>query len=85
MSEFFHVSIATPERVVYHGDAGSLMVPAKYGYLQVLAHHAALIASLIPGEITVQDNTGQNKTFSLKGSGFLQVSHNTAKVLLDNL
>jgi len=83
MANLFNISIVTPEKIIYHGEIRSVIVPAKFGYLEVLAHHAALIAQLAPGKITVQDGNGENKLFSLKGSGFLQVAHNSAKLLLD--
>ena len=83
MAELFHVNITTQDKVVYDSDAVSLVAPAEMGYLGVLAHHAPLITGLVPGKITVRDNFGETFSFKSTGSGFLEVSNNNARLVLE--
>ena len=83
MTNQFHVNITTQDKVVYNADAVSLVAPGEMGYLGVLAHHAPLIASLVPGKITVRDAFGEAFSFKSTGSGFLEVSNNNAHLVLE--
>jgi F-type H+-transporting ATPase subunit epsilon len=85
MANTFRLSIFTPDTAVFSGEAVSLIVPAEGGYLGVLAHHASLIAALVSGVLTVKDAFGSSKVFQSSGTGFLEVSHNQATVLLDKV
>ena len=85
MSASFRVNIMTPERSAYEADIVSLIVPAEEGYLGVLAHHAPIIARLKPGNIIVCDKSDKLVNFTLNGTGFLEVSGNSAALLLDSL
>lgn len=81
----FNVHIVTPAKEIFSGDVSSLVVPGEGGYLGVLANHAALVANLVPGEITLKDTSGKPVTFSSKGKGFLEVLKNKATLLLDSV
>ena len=85
MSAIFNVNIVTPQKIVYEGLAASLVVPAEFGYLGVLAHHAPIVASLVRGTITVRDSSGHSRTFGCPGKGFLEVAGNAATLLLDSV
>ena len=85
MAAAFHVNITIPDRVVYEGEAISLVVPAQLGYLGVLAHHAPIIAQLRPGKIILRDPHDKRTDFNLKSNGFLEFSDNTATIMLDSL
>jgi F-type H+-transporting ATPase subunit epsilon len=83
MAETFHLTVLTPERPVLDEDVVSIVAPGAQGYLGVLAHHAPLITSLVPGKLSVREGTGeQERTFAISG-GFLEVSENTATILAD--
>ena len=85
MAATFHVSVILPDRVVFDGEISSLIVPARKGYLGVLAHHAPIIAQLKPGTITLRDPGDKITGFDLKANGFLEFSGNKATILLDSL
>jgi F-type H+-transporting ATPase subunit epsilon len=85
MPAIFHANIILLGKVVYQGDISSMIVPAERGYLGVLAHHAPIIARLNPGKITLRDSIGKTMNFILNGNGFLEVSGNTATLLVDSL
>ncbi len=78
----FKLSVVTPEKVVFEQDVRSIVAPGSQGYLGVLTDHAPLITALIPGNLTVTDNDGNEVDYSVSG-GFLEVSGNVATVLAD--
>lgn len=85
MASTFRLNITLPSKIIYDGEASSLIVPAELGYLGVLAHHAPIIARLKAGEITVRDSVGKDISFELDSNGFLEFSENKATLLLDSL
>jgi len=85
MASLFRLNITLPSQVVYDGSASSLIVPAEFGYLGVLAHHAPIIARLKPGKITLRDSSGKIAGFDLDSNGFLEFSDNKATLILDSL
>ncbi len=82
-SKLFQLEILTPRHKVFSGQVASLVVPAAEGYLGVLANHAPIIAALQPGKIICRNEAGSTQVFQAAGSGFLEVDHNRATVLMD--
>jgi len=78
----FQLSILTPERAVFEGAVEYLEVPGSEGYFGVLAHHAALVAALASGALTVRRAGGGEQRWRVAG-GFFEVSANRATVLAD--
>ena len=72
----FTVEIVTPERLVFQGEAVSLVAPAAHGSLEVLSGHAPLTAALQAGKILIRDQSGNVRTFENAGGGFLSVERN---------
>jgi F-type H+-transporting ATPase subunit epsilon len=84
MASTFHLSILTPEKSVYSGEVEYVQVPGSEGYLGVLAHHAALVTALAPGDLTVRRPGGSEEKLTVSG-GFFEVSNNQATVLADSV
>jgi len=84
MATTFRVTVLTPERTAFEGEAVHLLAPGAEGYLGVLAHHAPLITSLQPGRLAVRTPDGVEHGFRVTG-GFLEVSDNVARVLADGV
>jgi len=84
MEKKFKVDILTPSQTVYSGEAVSLVVPAYYGYLGILANHAPLIARIMPGKITLRVASKESRVIISKGEGLVEVSGNNVNILLDN-
>lgn len=82
MATTFQVTVLTPERAVFEGEAIHLLAPGSEGYLGVLAHHAPLLTGLMPGRLAVRTPDGREQEFQVTG-GFLEVSDNSARVLAD--
>lgn len=78
----YHLSIVTPEEIVFEGEVISLIAPGTVGYLEVLSHHAPLITILQKGKVTITDANKQKKEWHITG-GALEVSENKASVLVD--
>lgn len=85
MASLFGVNILTRESTVYSGQTSSLVAPGELGYLGVLAYHAPLVTTLVPGNITLKEPSGQIVTFKSKGKGYLNVMKNEATLLLDSV
>lgn len=83
MEKLFHLDVLIPEKNKFSGEVSSLIVPAQFGYLGVLANHAPLMAKLVPGKITTRDASGKTSTMQIYSNGFLQVVENNATLLLE--
>ena len=81
-SETMKLEILSPEKILYRGDATSVGLPGKCGYMTVLPGHAAMIAELDAGLLTyLKPQEGEQKYFV--GGGFVEVRDNQVRVLVD--
>lgn len=80
----FKISIATPEKILFEGEASSLIAPGKSGYFGILVDHAPLIAMLGPGKITIKYGTTGNTAFDCRSAGILEVLKNNVSILVDD-
>ena len=69
------VSIITPEKSLYKGDATSVTVPSQMGPFTMLEHHAAIVAILEKGKVVITDSNSEQHEFAIKG-GFCEQHHN---------
>lgn len=81
----FALEILTPNRTVFTGAVVSLVAPGALGYLGVLADHAPLITTLVPGKVTLRDTHGKPKVLTSTRCGLLEVHHNQVSLLADEL
>ncbi len=71
------VTILSPEKILYTGEAESVAVPGTKGRFEVLRNHAPIISTLRPGTVTV---AGQ-APFALEVTGgFVEVARNEVTV-----
>jgi F-type H+-transporting ATPase subunit epsilon len=59
-----------------------MIIPGSEGYLGVLTDHAPLITAVIPGKLTIKDESMQEIILSVT-YGFFEISSNTASLLID--
>ncbi len=85
MQKSFFLNILIPEKTLYKGSAESITVPGEIGYLGILAEHAPLMTTLVPGKIVVRGEKDSNAVFHSKGKGFLEVLKNKVTVLLETI
>lgn len=69
------VSIITPEKSLYQGEAQSVTVPSLQGPFTMLEHHAAIVAILEKGKVVLIDNNHERQEFAIEG-GFCEQHQN---------
>jgi len=76
------VRVVSPEKVVFQGEAGALVVPAWDGMLGILPSHAPMIALLGMGKLTVERPGGGAEEYHIAG-GVLKVEKNEVVILTE--
>jgi F-type H+-transporting ATPase subunit epsilon len=71
--------LATPEKLVYSGEADSLVIPGLDGYFGVLPNHASMVSVLDIGELKIR-NDNQEYYYAIEG-GFCEISNNKVIIL----
>ena len=82
MADRLKVSVISPEKTVFEGEADQVVVPAWDGQLGVLRGHAPMLVLLGEGELRVTTG-GSDQKFQISG-GFLQVADNVVTVLSEH-
>lgn len=85
MEKSFILEILTPKGKAFSGEVRSLVAPGSLGYLGVLANHAPLVTTLVPGKVVVRDSSGATRTFQSLEAGFLEVYRNRVSLLADEI
>lgn len=75
------VSIISPEKSVYDGEATAVVAPAYDGEVGILPHHAAFMTLLGAGRLVVRRDQSADE-FRVRG-GFLQVRDNTVRIVAE--
>lgn len=76
-----HVSVVSPERVLFEGEADAVVAPAFDGLVGILPRHAPFLTLLGNGRLTVRRKS-QDTAFQVS-QGFLQVLADRVKVVAD--
>lgn len=75
------VTLISPERPLYDGDASAVVVPAFDGEVGILPRHAPFLTLLGRGTLTISVPGGANR-FAVEG-GFLQVVEDVVRVVAE--
>ncbi len=75
------VSVISPERVLFEGEADAVVAPAFDGEVGILTDHAPMMTLLGRGTLRIGSGGG-SKQFAVEG-GFLQVVNNTVRVVTE--
>ncbi len=75
------VSVISPEKVLYEGDATAVVAPAFDGEVGILQRHAPMMTLLGRGVLRVT-GAGQEERFTIDG-GFLQVADDQVRVVTE--
>jgi len=78
----FKVSFATPDKLIFNGEAISLSLPGSQGSFEVLADHAPIMSLLTIGCIVLVDKDKQTSTWDIS-TGYFEMSHNQASILAE--
>lgn len=76
----YKLKIITAEKIFYEGTVVSTTAPAELGYMGILAHHAPLVATCVPGNLYFREADGTEHNFQMD-SGFLEVLNNQVTIL----
>lgn len=75
------VSVISPERTLFDGDATQVVAPAYDGEVGILTGHAPMMALLGRGTLRVSEGGGERR-FTVEG-GFLQVVDDHVRVVTE--
>ena len=78
----FKFELVSPERILFSGEAVSVIVPSVEGEMTVLAGHAPVVAVLKPGIVLVQTDTANGKEFFVSG-GLAEVNATSVTILAE--
>ncbi len=75
------LEIITPEKTIFSGEVTDVYLPGSEGEMGVLEMHAALVTSLVPGELRYHVD-GAEEALAI-GTGFAEVTQERVLVLTD--
>ncbi|MCF6320433.1 MAG: F0F1 ATP synthase subunit epsilon [Rhizobiaceae bacterium] len=73
MAESFAFELVSPEKLLLSEQAMQVVVPGTEGYFTVMANHAPVMATMKPGVVEVELESGDKKRILIRG-GFADVS-----------
>ncbi len=79
----FQVHILAADRTLYEGPCVSLTIPASDGERGILAHHASMMAAIVPGMLRYQP-PGEEVRLAAVSPGMVKVENNEVLVLVDS-
>ncbi len=79
----FQVHILAADRTLYEGPCVSLTIPASDGERGILAHHASMMAAVVPGVLRYQP-PGEEIQLAAVSPGMVKVEANEVLVLVDS-
>lgn len=82
MAERIAVSVISPERTIYEGDADLVVAPAWDGEVGILSNHAPMLTLLGKGDLRIRRGEREDRFFV--SGGFLQVAENVVTVLSEH-
>jgi F-type H+-transporting ATPase subunit epsilon len=82
MANMIKVDIVSAEEEIWSGEGTMVFAPAEMGEIGIAPQHAPLLTRLKPGEIRVQQESGEEQFFYVSG-GVLEVQGHVVTVLSD--
>ncbi len=76
-----HLTIVSPEKVVFKGEVESVLVPGTLGDFEILTDHAPIISSLEKGKVEYATNEGKRQ-LEVNG-GFVEVKKNEVSLCVE--
>ena len=77
-----NVEIISPTDTLFEGEASAVTVPSKMGPFTLLEHHAAIVAILEAGKVSLTDGKGEHREFDIKG-GFTENHDNQLTICVE--
>jgi len=76
------VTVVSPERQLFEGEATAVVAPAYDGEVGILPRHAPFLTLLGKGKLVVRHGGAEAQHFVVAG-GFLQVAGNRVRVVVE--
>ena len=76
------VEIISPSATLFAGEATAVTVPSKMGPFTLLEHHAAIVAILEAGKVSLTDTKCEQHVFDIKG-GFTENHDNQLTICVE--
>lgn len=77
-----NLEILTPEHKVFTGEVSGIQLPGVEGSLEILEHHAPMVAALGKGKMKIIKSKGNTELYRIEG-GFVETIQNKTVVLLE--
>lgn len=77
-----HVELVAADRVVWSGEATSVVARTTEGEVGILANHAPVMSLMVPGVVEVRSDGGDTIRAAVD-SGFLSVAGNRVSILAE--
>jgi F-type H+-transporting ATPase subunit epsilon len=74
------LDIITADKTLFSGQVEMVTLPGSDGSFQVLKDHAALVSSLVKGQVDIKSTESGNQSFDIIG-GVVEVLNNKVVVL----
>ncbi len=79
----FTLDLITQDGRAYSGTVESIVVPGEKGSFGVLANHAGLISTTVPGKLKIREPNQKELAYQV-GNGFFEVYKNKATFLVSS-
>lgn len=79
MADAFELEIATPDRLVLRETVTEVQIPAKNGFIGVLAGHAPLVSELAAGLLSYV--AAGRKDYMAVSTGFIEITPERTRIL----
>ena len=83
MSGPLSVRVVSPDRIVFEGEAASLVAPAWDGKVGILPRHAPMLTLVGSGELSIDRPGGGSDSFHVNG-GVLKVERDQVTLLTEH-
>jgi F-type H+-transporting ATPase subunit epsilon len=83
MANLMRVEVVSPERVLFSGEAVTVVVETVSGSMAFMAGHAPLLAALANGEAKLHMADDSIQRIAVHG-GFVEVSNSKVSILSDS-
>jgi F-type H+-transporting ATPase subunit epsilon len=83
MAATFQLQVLATDHVFYQGPCVSMVIPAQDGQMGILAGHAELLTTIVPGTLTFQVPEEPEPRVGAVGSGFAHVCGDRVWVLVE--
>ena len=77
------LTIITPDKPVYDGEATSVTVPGSAGSFEILKDHAPIVSTLEDGKVIIR-TSGNEEVIRIIG-GVVEAAHNQITVLAEGV